>query len=622
MWQPTTYEPQERSLISSLYDLKGDLTLEQSQIALAKYLYANPFFALKLLTNVEILPVQELAIRMMVKKDSSMFVWGRGVSKTFITALFICFYCVFNPDTRIVIAASNFRQTKEIYKYIEKIKDSKNGILLNQCIKRALKSPEAWTIEFLNGSEVRFLPLGQGDQIRGARAHVLIVDEFLLMNENIFSSVIRPFLAAKRDGIKEHDVRAAEEKLIKAGRMTEEERTVFPSNKLIVLSSASFKFQYLYHLYQVYVDTINKANKDKIWSDTGIMKLSYEAMPERSHIDFKNINKAKKESSSRLFDMEYRAHFIDESGGFFDLSKMEECSVPPGEHPTVKIKGDPKKKYILAADPNYSDSETSDNFSMILIELDEKDPSSGTLVHPYAVARSNITKRGDYVKYLFDNFNIVFVIADKAGGKKFFDDLRTLGLLNRAVMECEVDFENDDTIRKTMKTYNHELNSILYLQKFQEHLWIRTANEHLAFCIQNKKIKFAAPVFHDKDMHKMMNQQIPIQKLHFGQDKYSENLDDYALKNLKSDFIDNLGALVEQTKKETALIETSTSSTGNVTFVIPSNLRGSESDPMRPRKDLYTSLVLGCWGMKLYSEILRIKGAEGNKPKFLPYFVA
>ena len=52
------------------------------------------------------------------------------------------------------------------------------------------------------------------------------------------------------------DLYNLETDLIKQGKMTEEERYVWPNNKLIALSSASYKFEYMYKLYSQFENLI------------------------------------------------------------------------------------------------------------------------------------------------------------------------------------------------------------------------------------------------------------------------------------------------------------------------------------------------------------------------------
>ena len=54
------------------------------------------------------------------------------------------------------------------------------------------------------------------------------------------------FLSVVQNPTEREKVRKLEDKLIAQGKMEEKDRYVWPNNKLIALSSASYKFEYLY----------------------------------------------------------------------------------------------------------------------------------------------------------------------------------------------------------------------------------------------------------------------------------------------------------------------------------------------------------------------------------------
>ena len=77
--------------------------------------------------------------------------------------------------------------------------------------------------------------------------------------------------------------------------MTEEERYVWPNNKLIALSSASYKFEYMYKLYSQFENLIfNQGSKDT--AHTTIMQFSYDCAPKQLY-DQNLINQAKATTS-------------------------------------------------------------------------------------------------------------------------------------------------------------------------------------------------------------------------------------------------------------------------------------------------------------------------------------
>lgn len=612
-------------VLKGIENAKGELTTEEAQVWFAKYLYSNPYFAIKLLTGISIIPIQDIFLRTFIKKDYCLNIMGRASSKSFTISMFIPFYAIFNPATKIVVTAKNARQTRAIYRQIEKWYDTKEGKHLKNCVKKMSKDHDGWRIEFKNGSEVIFLPLGSGDQIRGQRAHLLIVDEFLLMDEGVFNNVIRPFMAAKRDGVDQGKLRKAEDILVKNGKIKESERTPEKNNKLIILSSASYKFEYLYKVYEDYFNAIFPDSEDEEPSSThAIFKMSYEAIGHEDILDIKAIEEGRRTMSSQQFRREFQSHFLDDSGGYFSAQKMGKCTIPGGEFPTIQIQGNPESEYILAIDPNYSDSETADNFAMCVLEINEEEDRVH-IVHSYALSKSDIQKRGEYVKYLLNNFNIVYLIADNAGGSKFIQDISTLNILNQPLCSFDADFDSEEGVRESKSNYDLKSGKIVHLQQFGGRKgWIREANEHLQYCIENKKIIFNAPIINDRERSTLMQAKIPIEKLFFQLDS-DEKMDYKGVseksysKARMSDFIDKQGFLISETIKECSLIEMRSSSSGSQTFDLPTNLSKDKS-PNRARRDSYSALLLGCWGWECYKKLQKTKAKTGRiivPPRFI-----
>ena len=106
-------------------------------------------------------------------------------------------------------------------------------------------------------SNIRALPLGDGSKLRGFRFHRIIIDEFLLMPERIYNEVIVPFLSVVENPQQQQKIFDLETRLIAQGKMKEEDRYVWPNNKLIMLSSASYKFEYLYKVYESFQNLIS-----------------------------------------------------------------------------------------------------------------------------------------------------------------------------------------------------------------------------------------------------------------------------------------------------------------------------------------------------------------------------
>lgn len=606
----------EKNINDQLLEIKGELDDVQAQITFAKFLRYNPSFACQLLFGVELYDIQDIILRATWKKDFVLNILSRGFGKSFLAGIFIGLYAIFNPGVKIGICSRSFRQAKIIFKNLEDLSRTHKGRFFNQCILKPVHGPDAWEMSFVNGSRIICLPLGDGAKIRGYRFDVMVIDELLLLSDQTINEVIRPFLVVNSDPKAKRKIEEAIRILKENGQISEDDiKTIMPiGKKLIGLSSASYKFEYLYTLFESYMDKI-KSDPEKNPNERVshvIFQLSYKAAP-AGLMNQQQIDEARATMSNAQFAREIESQFTDDSSGFFSAQKMLEATFKDGQHPCTRITGDPEKKYILAIDPNYNDSETSDHFAMAVTELDEAG-RTGTLVHCYALSKSNIAARARYVAYLLKNFNIVFIILDNAGGNKFIGDINESAEFKEAGYNLkflnDIDFmESDYTteVQKAKNEYNLTNQRICYSQLF-EGQWIRVANEHLQGCIENKRIMFASTPG-ENDFYLQMKSKIPIETLEF-----ADEMPDNRNERLR-DFIEHQPFLIKLTKTECALIEVSTSPQGKQTFDLPRNLKGSNS-PDRPRKDSYTVLLLNNWAIKCYFDLM---GAEAKKRQaFIP----
>lgn len=484
--------PKEKSTNFELSELEGELNTEEAQIALAKYLQANPMAGISLLTGMEIYPFQDIILRALSQKDFCLFLAGRGLGKSFLGALFTMLYAIFNPGVKIGICSQSFRQSRMIFQTIENWAFSPKGGFLLQCLKgKPIHRPDAWEMPYQNGSLIVSLPLGSGERIRGYRFNVMVIDELLLLTDKVINEVIQPFMAIQADPVMRQKVRVAEDQLISAGKLQEEDRIKFPSNKLIGLTSASYSFEYLYTMYKNYMDLIFDSNAENV--SHCIFQFSHEVAPEGLY-DKAMVEHAKKTTANAQFQREYMAQFTDDSGGYYSAKKMKEATIPIGEFPCIQLQGNPDAEYILSIDPNYNDAESSDNFAMVLLELNHS-RKGATVVHNYALAKSSLKKRAMYLAYLFENFNIVYVICDNAGGVSFFQDIKDLDVKIKEVDLFEHEFDNSDYqkgVALSKGRYKPAKGQIVHAQVFNKSGWIRSANEFLAASIEHKRIMFGA----------------------------------------------------------------------------------------------------------------------------------
>ena len=590
------------SLNEELLKIKGDLDDKESKIMLAKFLRNNLAFTTELISGIKLAPYQEVTLRGLMNKNFSMCVWGRGCGKTFIASVFCFLQCIFEPGTKILIAGPTFRTARFIFNNLEQVINSEGAELLLQAFN-AKPSKRNDQYEWLvNGGSITAVPLS-GEKIRGFRANILVLDEFLLLPEETIRTVLMPFLVAPQDMGERIKIRELEDQLIRQGKMEEKDKMVFEDNsKMVALSSASYTFENLYKTYKNWIDKINKP--DTAGESTYfISQMGYEALPEEM-IDTTIIEEAKSSDgiSSSSFQREYCAQFTDGSDSYFSARKMYESTVPDGEEPTTLIKGRPDAKYTLAIDPSFSNSPSSDFFAMSVLEMDNEN-KQGALVHGYAVAGGDLKQHIDYLYYILTNFNIEIICIDNAGFG-FIDSCNESELFSSANLNLSFfDFDTNKEginytkeLRSARRNYNKESGKIVFKQIFGSE-WLRKANEHLQASIDHKKIWFASrTTANAAEFNRQTSIKVPINYTD------AENM---------LDLIEIQDDLIYQTKKQCAMVEVKSTIRGTQSFDLPQHLKRSTS-ATRARKDNYTTLMLANWTLKCYYEMMEIDKDAAN----------
>ena len=600
-----------------ILQLEGFLEENEAKQNLYKFLKDNITFTTSLVGGVDLFPFQHMAIKAMFETDYFMGVWSRGMSKSFTTGVYAFLDAILHQGVEIGILAASFRQSKQIFKKIEDIANKPEAKMLANCITKKSKSNDEWLME-IGRSRIRALPLGDGSKLRGFRFHRIIIDEFLLMPERIYNEVIVPFLSVVENPTQREDLYNLETKLIDQGKMTEDERYIWPNNKLIMLSSASYKFEYMYKLYSQFEGLIDKQT-DK--ATRCIMQFSYDCAPKQLY-DQNLITQAKATMSQSQFEREFGALFTDDSSGYFKTSRMAACTVVDGDDPHVEIKGNAEDEYILAFDPSWSESESSDDFAMQVLKY-HKDRGTSTLVHSYAMSGTPLREHIFYFYYLIKNFNIIAIVGDYNGGVQFINAVNESELFksnNIKIKSIDGEFDKMDTykdeLRSAKSQYDKKDYRYLILRKPTSD-WIRRANELLQANFDHKRIWFGSRAI-DESYNKQRAKKIPIDKLKFLRLSDEEQKQAGAAKMI--DFIEHQYDMINMTKNQCALIQITTSPQGTQTFGLPAELR-RQTGPDKARKDSYSALVLGSWMVKVFHDMNNIQ-AEKVYSGFTPMFIS
>ena len=366
---------------------------------------------------------------------------------------------------------------------------------------------------------------------------------------------------------------------------------------------------------------LNQDDEDEPAADEAyrlIMQLSYDCAPTRLY-DQNLLKQAKATMSEMQFKREFGAQFVDESDGYFRLSKMAACTIADGEFPAVEIVGNPSDDYILAFDPNWAGNTSADHFAMHVFKVMGEEQKV-CLVHSYAVAGVSLKEHMRYFLYLIQHFNIVGICGDYNGGVQFINSCNESQIFKDASINIgviEVELEKPDQwhsdILNFKNQYNQKERKYCILRKPTSN-WIRNGNEMLQAAIDHKRILFGSRAI-DGHFDEQRKKNIPIDEI-----KWDHKITAASKGAKMIDFIDQQKSNIELTKSECANIEVATNPQGSQSFNLPQNIR-RQKGPNRARKDSYSALILGNWFAKVYFDSLHIKAEKRPTATFIPFTI-
>jgi hypothetical protein len=202
------------------------------------------------------------------------------------------------------------------------------------------------------------------------------------------------------------------------------------------------------------------------------------------------------------------------------------------------------------------------------------------------------------------HFNIEMIIIDYAG-YQFLESANESELFRKAGINVKIfDFtserdgaELDEQLKIARNGYNKVACKIAFSQYFTTD-FIRKANEWLQYCIDYKKIWFGAGLkANGSKFSQAMG--INLDKSLVGLEAGEDN----------SDLIDKQEILIKQTKYQASSIIVKTTTKGVQSFDLPQMMK-RDTSITRMRRDSYTTLMLVCWAMKCYNDIMQAPAQE------------
>jgi hypothetical protein len=450
----------------------------------------------------ELIPIQRLIVNRVSKARSSIVVACRGFGKTRMAATIAILQAWLNPGRRVGCLSASFRQSKQIFEEIGKIWSM--SPLLQQCTERhPVISNDSCRLEFrpipgFYPSTIRALPLADGSKIRGARFHLILVDEAVHVPEDVFQMVIRPMAATRQNPRAGMRIEREKDKIKALGLPSEIERKQLEelekfigANQIVMLTSGYYSFNYVYNLYRKYSDRMHGRFEYDENEDTDIVEkpedyatfqIPHKAIP-KGFLDPSALRDARRDMSSIQFRMEYEAAWILDTGGWFKASDIEACrsnnllldKIISEEH-CAYPRGIPGKQYLMSIDP----ARTSDAFAIVISEFDYKFGMKIAHVEQYFNQPTPAMVRRIF--QLNNLFNIIEIGIDAGGGGRQVADFLAEGTVEDAPL-LDMDDDNYKGVRG---------KHIVKLIDFSSG-WLEQANNDAYNMLQRRQMCFPSP---------------------------------------------------------------------------------------------------------------------------------
>lgn len=190
---------------------------------------------------------QQVLIVMMFRLNYFMTIASRGMGKSQVVAAFLCAYCTLYPGTKVCIAAGQRGQSINVLnKIIEDFMPNSNN-LRNEILSWSV-APQTGIITWKNSSVIKVVTAN--DSARSARANIIIMDEFRMIDKGVVDKVLRKFKAGLRTpGFYD--------------REAYKDNPDYPKepNKEIYLSSAYYKYHWSWAKFKTFFKSMMKGER-------------------------------------------------------------------------------------------------------------------------------------------------------------------------------------------------------------------------------------------------------------------------------------------------------------------------------------------------------------------------
>lgn len=362
------------------------LSLTEKQIL---YYRTHPVQAAKDLLNVDLIWLQRIALRNMFFCRFPLLNMGRGVGKSWLMAVAILLIAILYPRTKIGIIAPVFRQANYVFDHMDEIYMN-SDFLKSATVKASSRGAAQSLLRFHNGAFIEALPLGDGNKIRGRRYHVACLDEYAQIDETVIKLVIRPMLNVKRGN---------------------------RDNKLIVASTAYYRWNHYWTLYLFYIKKMLEGDPDYRISEFDYIDV--QNTPNSPYkIDEEIIEMQKNDMTVEEFMMENRGLFPSETVGFISAKLIDQCTPKIDIIEPEFIQPDDDNNYVMGVDA--ARQAGGDNFALVVLKMDG---DKRKVVYVETLNGKTFQEMANTIRNVLENFNIVRLHIGAGGGGLTIKDL-------------------------------------------------------------------------------------------------------------------------------------------------------------------------------------------------------
>jgi hypothetical protein len=564
----------------------------------------NIGFVCEQILGIQLPPYQLAILEQLWDHKVVAFIASRGAAKSYILGIYIILRMILNQGIKIAVVGAALRQSLVIFNYILQIWNNA-PILRDICGNANNPKKDPSTCSWVVGlSRCIFLPLGDGETIRGQRANIIIADEFSSIDPEIFEKVVYGFAAVKTQNFYENIQLAHQKKLldlagieyatIESGKVA----TIMDSNQIIVSGTPSFEFNHFYRYFKTY-HAIITCNGDPVEIKKVIPEYkNVDAIDARDYciirlpstklfgqMDEVVINQAKATMDPNIAMMEFGACFARDSAGFYTASAIQRSTCPIKVEGKViadygpMMWGSAESFYVMGIDP----ASEEDNFAISIIELVGRKRvirymwTSNRKKFEEAKKQGLISQQfGDYNSYcifqiraLIRRFNIQHICLDTGGGgfairEALKDASKLLDSDDKLILE--IDDEETDLVGQ----------HILEMINFSDVNWRKESHHGLKQDIADCTLLF--PHYDSAEL--------AVQKYKDNQFGVIETLEDVYLE-------------IEQAKYEMIMIKYSLNNNNQEKWDVPDAMTfNAQGEKQKLKRDRFTAILLSNWAAR------------------------